>query len=97
MYFGGGMMLAPHASLRDGLLELVMIGDVSRRRFLTMSPTVFRGAHVRQSNVSVQRCSSVRISASRPFAVYADGDPTGDLPITVRALPRAVRAIVHTP
>jgi diacylglycerol kinase family enzyme len=52
---------------------------------------------VRQPNVSVQRCSSVRISASRPFAMYADGDPIGDLPVTVRALPGAVRAIVHTP
>ena len=97
MYYGGGMMLAPHASLRDGRLELVMIGDVSRHRFLTMSPTVFRGAHVRQPNVTVQRCSSVRISASRPFVMYADGDPIADLPMTVRALPGAVRAIVHTP
>jgi diacylglycerol kinase family enzyme len=36
----------------------------------------------------------VAISADRPFTMYADGDPIGDLPVTVRALPRAVKVMV---
>ncbi|MGO9819401.1 MAG: diacylglycerol/lipid kinase family protein [Solirubrobacteraceae bacterium] len=93
-YYGGGMMLAPDASLSDGELEIVMISDVSRLRFLLLAPTVFRGAHVRQRNVEVIRCKEARISASRPFEMYADGDPIAELPVTVSARPAAVRAIV---
>jgi YegS/Rv2252/BmrU family lipid kinase len=93
-YFGGGMMLAPDATLTDGELELVLIGDVPRRRFLAVSPTVFRGTHVRQRNVEVIRCAAARISASRPFVMYADGDPVAELPVTVSAKHAAVRTIV---
>jgi diacylglycerol kinase family enzyme len=92
--YGGGMLLAPQASLEDGLLDVVMVAHVPRRRFLRLLPTVFRGEHVRQPNVRVERARSVSIAADRPFTVYADGDPIAELPVTVRALPRALRVIV---
>jgi YegS/Rv2252/BmrU family lipid kinase len=92
--YGGGMQMAPGASLSDGLLDVVIVADVPRLRFLRLLPTVFAGEHVHQPNVEVIRCRSVRISASRPFTMYADGDPIAELPVTVRALPGAVRAIV---
>lgn len=92
--YGGGMMMAPDASLTDGLLDVVIVGDAPRARFLRLLPTVFRGEHVRQPNVEVVRTASVTISASRPFTMYADGDPIADLPATVRARPGAVRTIV---
>ncbi len=93
-FFGGGMMLAPEASLQDGALELVIITHVSRLRFLLLAPSVFRGAHVRQPNVEVIRCSEARIGASRPFDMYADGDPIAELPVSVSARRAAVRTIV---
>ncbi len=52
--YGGGMMMAPDASLQDGLLDIVLIGDLPRRRFLALLPTVFDGEHVRQANVEVR-------------------------------------------
>jgi YegS/Rv2252/BmrU family lipid kinase len=92
--YGGGMMMAPAASLYDGLLDVVIVADIPRLRFLRLLPTVFAGEHVSQPNVEVIRSRSLRISASRPFTMYADGDPIAELPVTVRALPGAVRAIV---
>lgn len=93
-YFGGGMMLAPSASLQDGQLEIVMIRHVSRLSYLVHAPSVFRGAHVRLPYVEVLRSARVRISGSRPFTMYADGDPIAELPVTVSARPAAVRTIV---
>jgi YegS/Rv2252/BmrU family lipid kinase len=95
--YGGGMLLAPEASLEDGLLDLVIIGHVPKLRFLRLLPTVFKGEHVLQPNVEVIRAAEVRISADRPFTMYADGDPIADLPVTVTALPGAVRVIVPRP
>jgi YegS/Rv2252/BmrU family lipid kinase len=92
--YGGGMMLAPDASLSDGLLDVVIVTHVPKLRFLRLLPTVFKGEHVHQPNVEVLRSASVRITASRPFTMYADGDPIAELPVTVRVLPGAIRAIV---
>ena len=92
--YGGGMLLAPDASMEDGLLDVVMVGHLSKLRFLALLPTVFKGAHVRQPFVHVVRAAEVEISADRPFTMYADGDPIAELPVTVRVLSRAVRVIV---
>lgn len=92
--YGGGMFLAPDASLDDGLLDVVIVGHVSKRRFLRLLPTVFKGEHVQQPQVQVRRAAAVEIRADRPFTLYADGDPIGELPATIRALPAAVRVIV---
>jgi len=92
--YGGGMYLAPDASLEDGLLDVVTIAQMPRLRFLRLLPTVFKGKHVLVPEVSVRRAREVRIGADRAFTMYADGDPIAELPLTVRALPRAVRVIV---
>jgi diacylglycerol kinase family enzyme len=44
--------------------------------------------------VSVRRGAEVRVSADRPFTVYADGDPIGNLPIVMRAVPAAVEVLL---
>jgi len=92
--YGGGMMLAPDALLDDGMLDVVMVEDVPKQRFLRLLPTVFKGQHVRQPNVHVARAEQIEVSSDRPFTMYADGDPIGELPITVRCLRAAVRVLV---
>jgi diacylglycerol kinase family enzyme len=92
--YGGGMLLAPDASLDDGLLDIVLVAHTPKLRFLRLLPTVFRGEHVRQANVQVLRAREVRVSADRPFTMYADGDPIAELPVTVRALHGAVHVMV---
>jgi YegS/Rv2252/BmrU family lipid kinase len=92
--YGGGMMLAPNASLQDGALDVVLVGHVPKLSFLRLLPTVFKGEHIRQREVQVLRGAEVSIAADRPFTVYADGDPIAELPVTVRALPGAVRVII---
>jgi YegS/Rv2252/BmrU family lipid kinase len=92
--YGGGMRLAPDASLADGLLDVVLIRRIPRLQFLALMPTVFTGAHVRRSCVEVHRARELRIEADRPFTLFADGDPIARLPVTVSVAPRAVRVLV---
>jgi YegS/Rv2252/BmrU family lipid kinase len=93
--YGGGMRAAPNALLDDGLLEVVIVEDIGKRRFLTrILPKVFSGTHIHEPGVSVFRAREISVSADRPFTMYADGDPIGDLPVRVRALPGAVRVLV---
>jgi YegS/Rv2252/BmrU family lipid kinase len=93
--YGGGMRAAPGALLDDGLLEVVVLEDVSKLTFLTkILPRVFSGTHVRDPRVHVFRACEVAIGADRPFALYADGDPIGELPLRVRAVSSAVNVLV---
>jgi YegS/Rv2252/BmrU family lipid kinase len=91
--FGGGMFVAPHASLDDGLLDVISISQVSRLRYLRGVPKVFKGRHVENEEVTERRAARVTISADRDFAVYADGEHITDLPATVTTLERALRVI----
>jgi YegS/Rv2252/BmrU family lipid kinase len=89
--YGGGMLAAPDALLDDGLLEVLLVEDVGKLGFLTgILPKVFSGEHVHHPGVQVHRAKEITISCERPFEMYADGDPVGQLPVRVRALPGAI-------
>jgi len=92
--YGGGMQLAPDAELDDGMLDVVLIAAHSKRSFLATLPKVFTGAHVDHPAVRILRARELHVDAHRPFAIYADGDPIGSTPATIRAVPRAVRVLV---
>jgi YegS/Rv2252/BmrU family lipid kinase len=92
--YGGGMLMAPDASTSDGLLDVVIVGEVAKLKFLRLLPTVFKGAHVRQPGVEVVRAAQLQVAADRPFTMYADGDPIASLPVSVRAVPDALKVIV---
>jgi hypothetical protein len=69
---------------------------VGKIRCLADLPKVFKGTHVQLPTVRVFRAAEVEISADRPFTVYADGDPIGELPVRVRAVRDAVRVLLPT-
>jgi YegS/Rv2252/BmrU family lipid kinase len=93
--YGGGMFVAPDAELDDGALDVVHLERTSKARFMRkVLPKVFKGEHVHEPSVHVQRGAEVRIDADKPFMVYADGDPVGELPMTFRALPGALQVLL---
>ena len=92
--YGGGMYVAPDAELDDGEFDIVTIGEVGKLRFVGNLPKVFKGTHVEADEVRVFRASHLELSASKPFAVYADGEHLTDLPATLRVLPRALDVLV---
>jgi YegS/Rv2252/BmrU family lipid kinase len=92
--YGGGMRLAPAASVTDGLLDLVTIRTTSKLTFLRALPMLFRGTHVRLPAVAVRPATTVVLDADRPFRVFADGDPVAILPCTLRVSPGAVQVLL---
>lgn len=92
-YYGAGMNLAPESDIADGLLDLVTVSGTNRGRFLAHLPKVFSGKHVELEEVECVKVREVEVSASRPFEVYADGDPLTRLPAKFRVLHRALTVI----
>jgi YegS/Rv2252/BmrU family lipid kinase len=91
--YGGGMLLAPSAQLDDGLFDVVLAGELSKRRFLTVLPKVFKGAHVDEPSYRMVRARELQIDADRPFVLYADGEPIGETPVTIRIVPGALQVL----
>ncbi len=91
--YGGGMRVTPGARLDDGLLDLTVLGPMSRTTLLRMFPTVYSGRHVEHPAVVTLRGRSVRLDASATTA-YADGEPLGRLPLHIEAVPGALRVLV---
>jgi YegS/Rv2252/BmrU family lipid kinase len=91
--FGGGMFIAPHAQLDDGLLDVITISDVSKLRYARGLPKVFKGTHLENEEVTEHRGATIEVSADRDFEVYADGEHLTDLPATITTMKRALRVI----
>jgi YegS/Rv2252/BmrU family lipid kinase len=92
--YGGGMFIAPDAELDDGEFDVVKIADMGKLRALYNLTKVFKGTHVHIPEIDVFRASRLSLTASRPFAVYADGEHLTDLPADLRVIPRALRVLV---
>jgi YegS/Rv2252/BmrU family lipid kinase len=90
-YFGGGMKIAPHADPTDGLLDLWIGGDLSRKEALVLFPAIYAGQHGRHPKVSHHRVTSVRIESPLPLQVQLDGEILDTLPAEFRIVPRALR------
>ena len=92
-FFGGGMMIAPHADPGDGRLEVVAIGDVSRAGALALSTKIYRGAHLGTPAVQITGGTLVEAVPARPWGpilVDMDGEQPGCLPLRARLAPGAL-------
>lgn len=90
---GGGMKVAPDASMHDGLLDVFVLRPLSRLRFLRLFPRVFAGTHISEPEVFIERCTQVTLDAPGIVA-YADGERVWPLPVHVDVVPAAARVFV---
>jgi len=90
--YAGGMRITPGADLHDGLLDVTIVGALSRPDFLWSFPRVFRGTHVSHRKVATMRGRSVEIAPAGdvPMDVYADGERVGPLPARMESVPNAL-------
>jgi YegS/Rv2252/BmrU family lipid kinase len=93
-FYGGGMLIAPQAELDDGQLDVVISGETSKLTFLRVLPKVFKGEHLDEPNAHVYRGSEIEVAADREFEIYADGDPIGFVPATIRVERQVLRVVV---
>jgi diacylglycerol kinase (ATP) len=90
--YGAGMLVCPDADLTDGLVDVTVLGPVSKPEFLKTFPKVFKGTHVSHPAVTTRRAKVVRLEGSG-ITAYADGEYLADLPITCECIPGAVRIL----
>lgn len=71
---GGGFMFCPNANHKDGILDLCVVGNVSKPTILCALPFAFKGQHYRFKGVESKRASKIRICTDSPLWVHTDGE-----------------------
>jgi diacylglycerol kinase (ATP) len=73
--YGNGAIIAPHAQLDDGRLDVVIVPQRSIAATLMQIPRVFAGSVDRVPGVSVRCGSEIEITSARPVLYHVDGEP----------------------
>lgn len=93
-FFGGGMKIAPDASLSDGLFDIVVLGDFGKLDLVRNVPRVYVGTHLTHPKVRAMRGREVRVGSEDRMLLQADGEVLGRAPATFRVVEEALRLIV---
>jgi diacylglycerol kinase (ATP) len=93
--YGGGMRIAPHAQLDDGLLDICVINHMNKLKLFCLFPTVYLGRHLSIPQVEYFQAERVKLETEAPQDVYADGEYVCRTPIEVSVARGALRVIVR--
>ena len=91
--YGGGMPICAGAVPDDGLLDVVHVAPLGRRRLLRLFPLLLKGTHLSRPEVAHHRARTVTVSAPG-LVVYADGERIGEAECTIAVLPAALTVMV---
>ncbi len=95
---GGGTLIAPKASVTDGLLDLCVVEDMPLARFTRLMLKLRRGEHVGEEGVHYVQLPSLTITAREPATVNVDGEPLVTKQLRYRVRPKDLLVhIAHLP
>ncbi len=94
--YTSNFLMAPTASIDDGLLDVTLLGKASRTRLLRCFPTIFTGEHIHLDEVETFKAKMVRIQTAQTKTLAPDGEVFGSTPVEVECLPRAVEVFSET-
>jgi len=90
-FFGGGMKICPDAEPDDGLFDVLMLGDLSKRDLVANMPKLYRGTHLPHPKAELLRGASVTVDSEQPLPIELDGEQPGTTPVRFEVVPRALR------
>ena len=93
-WHGGAMWLAPEAQPDDGLFDVVLIGDINKRDFVTTAPKIYKGTYLAHPKVELLRARTVTVDAPERLPIELDGEQVGTTPARFEIVPHAVRVRV---
>lgn len=89
-YVAGGTLIAPEASIDDGLLDLVLIPKNSMMDIALVAAQILLGSHLSSEGVVFRRAAKVTINSSPGMWFNVDGELVGNEPATFEIMPRAL-------
>jgi diacylglycerol kinase (ATP) len=90
-FLGGGFKVAPHASMSDGLLDLIILKDSGSLKMVDELFSMKEGDYKDEDKIIYRQARKVSLtSKERDVTVTVDGEPIGILPATFEVIPHAL-------
>lgn len=89
-FTGGKMMMAPDANTRDGLLDIIRVGQLGRISLLRTFPKIFEGTHVRHPAVRCYQAPGLDLRLDGDVDVMVDGEMVSINPRRLEVVPGAL-------
>jgi YegS/Rv2252/BmrU family lipid kinase len=93
-WHGGAMMLAPQAEPDDGLFDVILIGDINKRDFVTTAPKIYKGTYLAHPKIELLRARAVTVDGPERLPIELDGEQVGTTPARFEIVPAALRVRV---
>lgn len=93
-YYGGGYHGSPRSQPDDGLLDFILVKDISHLKVLAFLGKYKRGQHLDLSCCESFRGTQMRVYADKPAVVTADGECFSTTDVTFRILPQAISFVL---
>ncbi len=94
-YLGGAFHIAPTATITDGTLDTVVIGDMGPLDRLRLFGAAMSGGHIGRSGVSTIRGTRITLEFDAPPACQRDGelDQLHETSVTLSCVPGALKVV----
>jgi len=84
--YTSNFLMAPAARIDDGLLDVTLLGKISRRGLISSFPKIFTGEHIHMPQVETFQARRLRLSTPEPRVLTPDGELVGTTPVEVECL-----------
>jgi len=92
--WGNNAYIAPKASVRDGLLDVIIVEPFTMLEATHMAYQLMRGSLDKHSKIKTLRCKRVFIHRKEKGAIHFDGDPMMEqADVEVSIVPQALRCL----
>jgi diacylglycerol kinase (ATP) len=86
--YGGGFHVAPRASLKDGLLDVNIVGEISPLKRIRYLPVIEKGEHIDLPFIQYRHTSRIKISSKSTLHAHMDGEYIANDSFEIELLPK---------
>ena len=90
-YLAGGIKICPDALPDDGLFDVLLIGDLTKRDLMVTLPKAYAGRHLPHPKAELLRGRMVNVECDNPLPIQLDGEQPGTTPVRFELVPGAIR------
>jgi diacylglycerol kinase (ATP) len=90
-FYASGMKIMPMADPGDGLLDVLVWGDVGKADLARNLHRLYRGTHIGHPKADISRARRVTVETDLTLPIEADGETPGVTPVTFEVVPSALR------
>jgi len=94
-FVAGGLPIAPDASVRDGLLDVLLVPKRPAREMAPLTAQMLLGKHLSSDVIPFRRTRKISVKSRPRMWFNVDGEPFGDDPAVFQILPRALEFVIR--